>query len=43
MDSGPEITIALLAKKIDDQARFTRCVTIIWHISHSGRNVLYAD
>jgi hypothetical protein len=36
MDSGPEITIALLAKKIDDQARFTRSVTIICTLAMLG-------
>ena len=36
MDSGTEITIALLAKKIDDQARFTRSVTIICTLSILG-------
>jgi hypothetical protein len=36
MDSGTEMTIALLAKKIDDQARFTRSVTIICTLSILG-------
>lgn len=36
MDSGTEITIALLAKKIDDQARFTRSVTIICTLAVLG-------
>ena len=36
MDSGTEITIALLAKKIDDQARFSRSVTIICTLSVLG-------
>ncbi len=36
MDSGSEITIALQAKKIDDQARFTRSVTIICTLAILG-------
>ncbi len=36
MDSGTEITIALLAKKIDDQARFSRSVTIICTLAILG-------
>ena len=36
MDSGTEITIALLAKKIDDQARFTRSVTVICTLAMLG-------
>ena len=36
MDSGTEITIALLAKKIDDQARFTRSVTVMCTLAVLG-------
>ena len=36
MDSGTEITIAILAKKIDDQARFTRSVVIICTLAVLG-------
>lgn len=36
MDSGTEVTLSLLAKKIDDQARFTRSVTIICTLAILG-------
>jgi len=36
MESGKEMTFATLAKKIDDQARFTRAVTIICTLAILG-------
>jgi hypothetical protein len=36
MESGTEITLALLAKKIDDQARFTRTVSVVCALAILG-------
>jgi hypothetical protein len=36
MEDGKEMTFAALAKKIDDQARFTRAVTIICTLAILG-------
>ncbi len=36
MSSGDEFTLAIIAKKIEDQARFTRTVTIICTLAMLG-------